>query len=148
MLREFLADQDTPCPACGYNLRGLQAEACPECSAPVLLRVMTDEPLRRWRWPLLVACGAVLVVHVLDIAIVVRAVGHIDPATLADWEVVLRVLMAFILVVWAGAACFEMAQQWRTPRLSRGLRMALWVLIALPVMQLPRMVLWIVERLG
>ncbi len=30
-LRHYLADQDIVCPGCGYNLRGLQTDACPEC---------------------------------------------------------------------------------------------------------------------
>lgn len=28
----FLADRDVACPACGYNLRGLEDAVCPECS--------------------------------------------------------------------------------------------------------------------
>ncbi len=31
MLRVFLAEHDAPCPACGYNLRGLTEATCPEC---------------------------------------------------------------------------------------------------------------------
>lgn len=32
-LRAYLADRDVPCPACGYNLRGITTAACPECGA-------------------------------------------------------------------------------------------------------------------
>ena len=38
-LIDFLADRDTPCPLCGYNLRGLQRDVCPECSQALVLRV-------------------------------------------------------------------------------------------------------------
>jgi len=32
-LLEVLKTQDTPCPECGYNLRGLTSAKCPECAA-------------------------------------------------------------------------------------------------------------------
>jgi hypothetical protein len=39
----YLRDRDVWCPGCGYNLRGLQGNACPECAVPVELRVgVTD----------------------------------------------------------------------------------------------------------
>ena len=34
-LHQLLADQDTPCPRCGYNLRGLTGPLCPKCAQPV-----------------------------------------------------------------------------------------------------------------
>lgn len=43
-LRAFLADRDAPCPNCGYNLRALTAENCPECNAALELRVGLVEP--------------------------------------------------------------------------------------------------------
>lgn len=39
LLQEFLAQQDAPCPACGYNLRGLTGPACPECAGVLTLGV-------------------------------------------------------------------------------------------------------------
>ncbi|RMH12931.1 MAG: hypothetical protein D6695_05405 [Planctomycetota bacterium] len=43
-LRKYLADQDTPCPGCSYNLRGLQSNHCPECGEALVLRVGLAEP--------------------------------------------------------------------------------------------------------
>lgn len=43
-LRTFLAERDEPCPNCGYNLRGLQAKACPECREELVLGVRVREP--------------------------------------------------------------------------------------------------------
>lgn len=43
-LAEFLADRDEPCPSCGYNLRGLTRDVCPECREPLALGVQLAEP--------------------------------------------------------------------------------------------------------
>ncbi|VAX41185.1 hypothetical protein MNBD_PLANCTO03-1941 [hydrothermal vent metagenome] len=44
MLRVFLAEHDAPCPACGYNLRGLTEATCPECGEALRLQVGMVEP--------------------------------------------------------------------------------------------------------
>ncbi len=49
LLTQFLAEQDVPCPACGYSLRGLKGAACPECAQPLVLRVALAEP-SSWRY--------------------------------------------------------------------------------------------------
>lgn len=43
-LLSYLAERDTPCPGCGYNLRGLQGPSCPECGAALAMRVSLAEP--------------------------------------------------------------------------------------------------------
>jgi hypothetical protein len=43
-LRTFLAARDVSCPACGYNLRDLQTDRCPECGDQLLLRIGLVEP--------------------------------------------------------------------------------------------------------
>jgi hypothetical protein len=43
-LARFLTSNDIPCPCCGYNLRGLTSDACPECNQPLVLRVGLAEP--------------------------------------------------------------------------------------------------------
>ena len=57
--REFLAAHDAPCPACGYNLRGVDTLYCPECARvldlPSLMEMRPPEPWygpvsrRTWR---------------------------------------------------------------------------------------------------
>lgn len=44
LLREFLADRDEQCPSCGYNLRNLHHDRCPECAQELILRVNLREP--------------------------------------------------------------------------------------------------------
>lgn len=38
-LRAFVADADVPCPNCGYSLRALTADRCPECREHLTLEV-------------------------------------------------------------------------------------------------------------
>ncbi len=43
-LANYLADRDEACPSCGYNLRGLASDRCPECMTELVLRVAMAEP--------------------------------------------------------------------------------------------------------
>lgn len=46
----YLKDHDSPCPGCGYNLRGVEAEVCPECGRAIRLRELRRaEEHRAWR---------------------------------------------------------------------------------------------------
>ena len=44
LLRAFLEDNPTPCPACGYDLRDLVTSRCPECGDQLVLRVGLAQP--------------------------------------------------------------------------------------------------------
>jgi hypothetical protein len=39
LLREYLKHGDAPCPLCGYNLRALTDDRCPECGNPFKLQI-------------------------------------------------------------------------------------------------------------
>lgn len=41
-LARFLAERDVHCPSCGYNLRGLAADRCPECGQTLVLSELGD----------------------------------------------------------------------------------------------------------
>jgi hypothetical protein len=43
-VRHFAAERDIPCPGCGYNLRGINSNRCPECNEPLALRLTLAEP--------------------------------------------------------------------------------------------------------
>ncbi len=47
-LVEFLQDRDTPCPLCGYNLRNLTDNVCPECRHELRLTVGVTKPMFLW----------------------------------------------------------------------------------------------------
>src|SRR5688572_29569077 len=56
LLNAFLADRDTPCPLCGYNLRMLAGDRCPECGNELRLQVGLVEPRMGWYIAALVVC--------------------------------------------------------------------------------------------
>jgi hypothetical protein len=67
-LIQFLATRDEPCPSCGYNLRGLTSQACPECGEALELRVNLVTPrlgtlvvALGGYWATLGAAGALLI---------------------------------------------------------------------------------------
>ncbi|MBC7835102.1 MAG: hypothetical protein H7Y88_08365 [Phycisphaerales bacterium] len=86
-LAAFLASANTPCPACGYNLRGLHTPACPECSTPIQLGITVGNGARAgalrgphnagWRWFLLLAFGWLLAAGTMN---AVRNLGYIQQA--------------------------------------------------------------------
>ena len=47
LLKAYLAERDVSCPACGYNLRGLASEACPECRQQLMLHVTLQRPVTK-----------------------------------------------------------------------------------------------------
>ncbi len=47
-LAEYLQDRDTPCPLCGYNLRNLTENVCPECRHEFRLTVGVTKPMFLW----------------------------------------------------------------------------------------------------
>lgn len=53
----FLSDRDEPCPACGYNLRGVEASQCPECGGPLRLSLARRQRLGGWAPLLLLVFG-------------------------------------------------------------------------------------------
>jgi len=49
LIYAWLAEHDAPCPACGYNLRGVVSRLCPECGTPIELHIgSTNLPLGAW----------------------------------------------------------------------------------------------------
>ncbi len=68
-LREFLARDDTPCPRCGYNLRGLSDARCPECGLPLTIELLNEA------WPILPSAWGVAFVPLLLLAIVAAPVA-------------------------------------------------------------------------
>jgi len=85
LLRQFLAFRDVPCPVCGYNLRDLLGDRCPECGDQLLLRVNTVEPrlaaVTTGLIGLSIGTGFPAIVFVFGLYAVVRG-GQVDKAPL------------------------------------------------------------------
>ncbi len=48
LLSMFLHRRDVPCPLCGYNLRDLTQQQCPECRHELRLTVGVTKPMFLW----------------------------------------------------------------------------------------------------
>lgn len=71
-LIEYLRDRDAGCPLCGYNLRGLLSDRCPECGREVRLSVLRAEPhLRAWVTAA-VAMGASAGIGMFVLAVIIK----------------------------------------------------------------------------
>ena len=44
LLRRFLGGREVACPGCGYNLRDLTGDRCPECGQAIVLQLQLAEP--------------------------------------------------------------------------------------------------------
>ncbi|GEM_PF-992637 len=49
LLNSYLTERDIACPSCGYNLRGLVSESCPECRQSLALSLTLKKPAF-WQW--------------------------------------------------------------------------------------------------
>ena len=98
LLRTLVAARDLPCPVCSYNLRGLARPVCPECSAPLHLRVGSDN-LRLGPWLLAVIALALALGFDGVVAILMTTVLlFIDqPKSPAEFQIVLAILGCFVL---------------------------------------------------
>ena len=48
-LFEFLRERDVPCPLCGYNLRALHSNCCPECGRELRLNIgLAESYVKAW----------------------------------------------------------------------------------------------------
>lgn len=56
LLTAYLSERDEPCPRCGYNLRNLISNRCPECGDFIRLSVALIEPRLAAYITTLVAC--------------------------------------------------------------------------------------------
>lgn len=135
----FALRYDTECPGCGYSLRGLPDDRCPECGATIDTATMMycSEPLElaslgrsaRWCWGVLAANAALLATTHLGLAPL-----HIwppDTSPPAGWYGVttLRILWCFLMAASIFLWRIQIAQERSglrhdDPVLDRALRTA------------------------
>jgi hypothetical protein len=113
LLALFLADRDTPCPQCGYNLRNLQVDRCPECGEQLVLRVNAAEPRQGTMITGLVGLSAGAGMN--GLLLVYLAIQLVRREPIDSWMT--RFLVVNLIgLVCEGSALFGWLWQWRRIR--------------------------------
>lgn len=96
-LRLFLAQTDIACRSCGYNLRALTSDRCPECGMKLKLCLETTR-VRLGLW--VVCCILASVPAIGGVALIGWTAVKVDwsAALLASWGVVLLIPVAFSML--------------------------------------------------
>lgn len=124
-LAAYLADRDEACPSCGYNLRGLASDRCPECMTELVLRVAMAEPRLGLflstvvAWSLGAGFSALLLVYLLVVLV-------ITPMSLPPMNEFLVTPVGGTLLE-GGAVALLIVRQRRVRRLPLGKRVSLLV---------------------
>ncbi len=98
LLRQYLSGNDTSCPVCHYNLRGLTGDVCPECGKQFRLMVGPVKP----HFGYLVLLIGALLTSVLDLA-------YPPMMLLLNGPQVARFMLDRNTVVCTGLAAIEVA---------------------------------------
>jgi len=133
-LRLYLSRRDVPCPACGYNLRGLASGRCAECGAPLELHVGSAKARLAW-WAVPFAAVAGVFTFALTMS-VSGAAGALDSQFWAasDWNALLAfaawTVVSGAWLAWVIARRHAVATRPRAERWLRGLATTVFALIA------------------
>lgn len=118
LLRQFLDGHDVGCPGCGYNLRDLPGERCPECGQDIVLDLQLAEPRQAALLTGLIGLSAgvglngLLVVYYLIILLLVRF-GSPDNRFL--WTILIG-LAVHGVALWAWLHFWRHVRQMRAGR--------------------------------
>lgn len=114
-LADFLVDRDIGCPDCGFTLRGLAGNRCPECGSRIQLVIARPDALWRLRHWLVVACLGHCTVTAMSIATYVSALynGASLGVLFGSWRTVatFAMLLAVSLTLLAGLVWFVLKRR-------------------------------------
>ena len=113
-LQSFLADRDTPCPGCGYNLRGLPDSTCPECGIPIELSIANRDPL--WSWHRLIACAwsSLVLLNTISLVSAVLTLGKFGSVSrLPTWIYVQYIAFGVLELAAVGIGSWCLIEMWR-----------------------------------
>jgi hypothetical protein len=102
-LEHFLAERDVACPGCGYNLRNLTSNRCPECAREIRLAIHLVEPRQGWVIAGVIGLSAglglsgLLVVYAI---IMMLRIGHAPPGKFFGINACGAVIFGALLVSW------------------------------------------------
>jgi len=105
LLREFLAGRDVSCPACGYNLRDLVGDVCPECGDRIKLSVRLTEPRQASLIAGLIALSAgagmnvLLLIYAIIVTLFLRSMGG-ELGKFVTINIVEGTVMGVMLLAW------------------------------------------------
>ncbi len=118
-LAAYLAQRDCPCPACGYNLRGLQGSRCPECNQELRVAVaLTDAGFGRILGVLLpLAISGGILALVVAVVIVMCVIDWHFPSQSERPMLVYLGIVSSVLLFLAVRAGLPSGRRW-----IRGLR--------------------------
>ena len=141
LLGAWLSARDVPCPVCGYNLRTIASDACPECGARLELRLGSAD-LRLGPW--LVAVLAVAL-PLGFVSIYTAFMGIMFLASGFGWA---GGWLAIPVLVSAGYALVlarlirRRRQFWKKARRAQRLTAALYLIISLSLPIAAPLIIW------
>ncbi len=137
-LADILAAEDTPCPNCGYNLRGLTGDRCPECNQRLEIAVrLAEDRLCMLIFTIITLCiGSAPLLCLLMIAVIAfsSSRGRMTGSELW-WIVLIPGIFGPLLGVGAGFLASARGRRWFR-RLPDGQADALSIASALTVILL------------
>lgn len=124
LLTQFLAQSGGVCPACGYDLKGVHANACPECGTPLELVLGDQKRLLQSR-----VVPVAVVVCVVEgssamwgsISLISMTAGGFSPGVIYLVYQGISVAVALCLTIWAGITLLR-ARKARRRAMATGAR--------------------------
>lgn len=137
MLVDYLASRDVPCPLCGYNLRGLRHDHCPECGQSLRLAVNLVAPVRGAYVVGLVGLACALGFNGLFLLMIVVMIPIMGPGGPPGWVLMYLTASALVsgglLTAWVQKA---VAIQRLKAEVRQGLACACWAVPLISVVLL------------
>ena len=133
LLSMFLRGRDVPCPLCGYNLRDLTQQQCPECRHELLLTVGVTKPRFLWFLLAMTPCTfAGIAAGLALIPMIVQGLAGAGPPPAVIVTLVLLGLVSALGGLMLIRHRFAFLRQ--EPRRQRRLAVAVWMIHALALL--------------
>ncbi len=133
LLSMFLRGRDVSCPLCGYNLRDLTQQQCPECRHELMLTVGVIKPRFLWFLLAMTPCTfAGIAAGLTLIPMIVQGLAGAGPPPAVIVTLVLLGLVSALGGLMLIRHRFEFLRQ--EPRRQRRLAVAVWLIHGLALL--------------